>query len=268
MLSNLFFYTSYKKLTVFKKLIIINSILFLLFNLVELIFPKFSILNWFSFSTTFNNFLSKPWSIISYMFLHLDFQHLLWNSVLLYFSGRLFFILFNTNLFLKVYLLGGIVGGVFYLLFIGFFSHSLNAHLIGSSAAIISVLVFICVYMPQYRISFFFLNIKLWHIGFFLIVSDLISLGISNTGGKIAHLGGAFYGFYYAYILKNGFNFPKITFKTFSKKRKKHKSFSNQPVDKSFQNKIDTILDKISSEGYDSLTEEEKQMLFNTKGKL
>ena len=231
-------------------------------------------------------FITQPWSLLSYSFLHGGLRHLLWNMIGIYFISRFILNLFTERRFLTIYLLGAICGG---LLFLGLTNVlpalSGNSYLVGASASLMAILVFIGSYAPQTEIRLFTFNIKLWHIALVVVAVDVLSLGSSdNKGGILAHLGGATFGYVYARQLLQGNDigewFEKIMDGVagwFSKTPKRKKSplrtvhkiskrkqtaAPKKPSKSDQQIKIDAILDKISKSGYESLSKAEKDFLF------
>lgn len=270
------------RLNVLEKIIVVNVIVFC----VALIFKLLNIgfFNYFSIPPAFTSFFNRPWSIISYAFIHFDFIHLLFNMLWLYIIGRMFLTLFSPKMALNIYFLGAISGGVFFLigysLFPVFFKNSFYA-LVGASAAVRALLVFLCAYMPNKEMRFFTINLKLWYVGAALVALDVLGLFGANAGGNLAHLGGAFLGYIYAKQLVQGKDIGKgferildtITswfssvkkpnLKTVHKNKTKVGGYSKGEFNEfNNQKKIDIILDKISKSGYDSLTAQEKEFLF------
>jgi hypothetical protein len=203
----------------------------------------------------------------------------------LYFVGRLFLNLFSIKTALNVYFLGAISGAVFFL--IGYNAlpqiFATSAYLVGASAAVRALMLFLCTYSPNQEVRVFTFNIKLMYIGIALVVLDVIGILGDNSGGNLAHLGGAFLGYLYAKQLAKGNDigsswerFMDYVSHFFSKKersvrmktvhnRKKNKTTSKQNAntnDLSKQKRIDAILDKIGKSGYESLSKEEKDFLF------
>lgn len=271
-------------LNVLEKIIAVNGIVFVLGLLLK------SNLSWFELPSSFSSFLGKPWSIITYAFLHYDFLHTLFNMLWLYFIGRMFLNLFSPKMALNIYFLGAISGGLFfvlcYTLMPGVFGT--NSYLVGASAAVRALLIFLCAYMPNQELRFFTFNLKLWYVGVFIVVLDVLGvfIGINNpiggnAGGNLAHLGGALLGYLYAKQLLKGQDIgkgferfvdaivnmfkpsKKGPLKTVHKNKSKVGGYAKSDF-KAFNNqkKIDVILDKISKSGYDSLTAEEKELLF------
>lgn len=264
------------RLNVLEKLIVVNVGVFLVGLLIA------PLLDWLELPSEFSKFIVKPWTIITYAFVHYDFWHLAFNMLLLYFVGRMFVNLFSPKMALNIYFLGGITGGIMYLLFFEFLPKSvLGIPLVGASAAVIAVLIFLCAYMPNQDVRIFTFNIKLWYIGAFFVLLDVLRLFGANGGGYLAHLGGALLGFIYAKQLTKGndigkgferlmdkiigfFKFKKKSpLKTVHKNKSKVGGYTKADFNEfNNQKKVDVILDKISKSGYDSLTAEEKDFLF------
>lgn len=223
--------------------------------------------------------LKKPWTFISYMFVHQSFFHLLFNMVWFHLGSKLFLQYFNGKQLISTYILGGISGGLLFVaaynIFPVFSSDVVNSYVIGASASVIAVFIAISTYSPNYRISIPLIgNIQLKHIAITLIVLDILSISPDNPGGHIAHIGGAIFGYLYVLLLKRGmdisvnfYNF--INFFSQNKKQRKSKKGSKRKNDDIFrsekaekQKRINTILEKISKSGYDSLSKDEKETLF------
>jgi len=254
---------------------------FVVLGVLSLFGIDFSFSKYISLSSNPADLLWKPWSIISYAFFHSGFLHIIFNLIILYFVGRLFLTFFTQKQLLSLYLLGAIFAGFIYILSYLLFPALLNkkAELVGASGAVMTIMFGVSTFAPHMQVRLPLIgNIKLWHIAMFYLIIDLISLSTANTGGHIAHLGGALFGFLFSSQLKKGTDFTNwfsgfLDYCTnlFSAKkttpfRKVHKneSYSKpKPVakDKS-QQQIDEILDKISKSGYESLTKEEKEFLF------
>ncbi|RYJ42159.1 rhomboid family intramembrane serine protease [Flavobacterium beibuense] len=240
--------------------------------------------DWFSLSSNPENLLWKPWSIISYMFLHAGIFHLLFNMMMLYFAGRLFLTFFTQKQMFGMYILGGIFAGFLYIV-----SYNLlpafsvgGSKMVGASAAVMTVLIATAVYQPYYQVRLLLIGtVKLWHIAVVFVILDLIQASGANAGGHIAHLGGALFGYIYIRLLQNGTDLSSIVtsvidfFANLFKPKKKTpfkkvyknnnvsrpaSSLTSQPKDIT-QKRIDDILDKISKSGYESLTKEEKDFL-------
>ena len=237
--------------------------------------------NWLAISSEPNVVLTKPWTLLTYAFFHFGFMHLFFNMMVLNFSSRLFLTFFTQKQYLGLYLLSAIFAG---LCFVGtFYLLHQTSSMVGASAAIMALLVATTTYQPLMEIRLLLIgNVKLWHITAVLLILDLLQIQIDNTGGHIAHLSGAFFGFIFIKFLQNGidlsnivsflidfftnlFNEKKSTpFKKVHVNPKKPtiKKQSTIVVKDKTQQQIDEILDKISQSGYDSLTTEEKEFLF------
>ena len=244
-------------------------------------------IKWLELPADVSKLTQQPWSIISYMFLHKEFIHLLFNLMCLYFGGRIFMQYFNSKQLVSTYVIGGFFGGLSYILAYNFFpalQENLNPNITacGASASVLAILTAIATYVPNYSVHLTLIGkIKLKHIVFFSILLDLIAIQeLTNTGGHIAHLGGALYGFLYTRQLKDGKDwsrnfsrlmdalansFKKQPLKTVHRKPKTDDEWREEKA--LSQNEINRILDKISKSGYDSLNEKEKETLFKASKK-
>ena len=249
---------------------ILNTFLFL-FNI-----SPYSIIDLFQVSPSISELFFKPWSLITYGFFHADLWHLLGNMIILYFSGRVVLDLFGKEKFLKIFLIGLLFGSLTYLISYNLFPvfKGLKPPMIGASAGAMAVFVFLAAYMPHYSFRLVLFDVKILYIAIFFIIVDVIQIPFGNSGGHLAHLGGAVWGYFYNSQLSKGkdsgdwlinfINYLKYFFNKKTKvrkvyKKKNYKKNSNQSID---QKKIDLILDKISKSGYDSLTKSEKETLF------
>ena len=267
----------------FQKIIFWNVALAIIFLILRAYYtPAFQfIIDWFSLSGNDMQSILKPWTFVTYSFLHADFFHLLSNIIMLYFSSRLFYTYFTNNQFLTVYFLGVIFSGIIYAIVSLLFNNS--SVLVGASAGILAVLFTLVSYNPHLEVRLLLLgNVRLWMIGAVLILFFVIQIPSSNFGGHIAHFAGAFFGFIYAKLLLNGYDISAPLFNffdIFSSKKVAKKGIKNTPFKKVYytpssatnsanfsqlenQKRINDILDKISNSGYDSLTTDEKNFLF------
>lgn len=268
-----------------EKLILINVICFVLPLFLKTLFYLFNIpsnvmIGWFELSAEWSDLLFKPWTIFTYSFMHSGFFHLFWNMYLLYFASRLFLNLFSPRTFFNVYFLGVLLGGLTFMLSYSVFPAFQYASpiMVGASAGVMAVLIFMATYSPDLEVRIIFFNVKLRYLGIAFVLLDVIQIPYGNAGGHLAHLGGAALGYLYVKRLDQGVdiglpfeNFTNRVLNLFKKQSKlktvhKRKASSNskkkvttQGVD---QSKIDSILDKISKSGYDSLTQKEKDFLF------
>jgi membrane associated rhomboid family serine protease len=268
-----------------EKLILINVICFVLPLFLKTLFyllniPSNVMIGWFELSAEWSDLLFKPWTIFTYSFMHSGFFHLFWNMYLLYFASRLFLNLFSPRTFFNVYFLGVLLGGLTFMLSYSVFPAFQYASpiMVGASAGVMAVLIFMATYSPDLEVRIIFFNVKLRYLGIAFVLLDVIQIPYGNAGGHLAHLGGAALGYLYAKRLDQGVDiglpFENFTnrvlnlFKMQSKLKTVHKrkassnskkKVTTQEVD---QSKIDSILDKISKSGYDSLTQKEKDFLF------
>jgi len=276
----------FKSASIVLKLIVINVVIFLLVLLGSFFFrvSPGELTAWLVLPDDFLSLFAQPWSIITYSFLHFGFWHIFWNMYILYWFGSYVINLFSSKRFLTIYLLGAICGGLLYVISYNLFPVFNNhvGRLLGASAAVRAIMIFIAVYTPNTVVRIFMFKIKLWQIGLFVVLFDLIQLPSSgNAGGLIAHLGGALFGYLYAVQLAKGNDIGKwfeniIDWivnqfkprhkKPFKKVHRTRKSTPHRSSKKSdqgeHQKKIDAILDKIGKSGYDSLTKAEKDFLF------
>lgn len=276
----------YKTADIVVKLIVINTAIYLLLTLSAFLFglPTESLTSWFVLPESFTEFIIQPWSLITYAFLHAGFWHLFWNMIMLYWFGRFVLNLFHAKRFLTIYLLGAIFGGLLYMISYNLFPvfEGSRSYLLGASAAVTAIIIFIATYTPQTEVRIIFFNVKLWQFGLFVVLVDLIQIPTSgNAGGLLAHIGGAIFGYVYAVQLAKGNDMGKwfesvidyIEGLFIPRKKKPFKKVHRTPrtkttratntVDKNdHQKQIDAILDKIGKSGYDSLTKAEKDFLF------
>ncbi|MBT7653604.1 MAG: rhomboid family intramembrane serine protease [Flavobacteriaceae bacterium] len=268
-----------------EKLILLNIICFIFPLFLKTLFFLFAIpygtfISFFELSSDWGTLLFRPWSILTYSFIHSGFFHLFWNMYLLYFSSRLFLNLFSIKIFLNVYFLGVVVGAFTFLLSYALFPAFQNTTpaMIGASAGVMGIFVFISTYSPDQEVRIIFFNIKLRYLAIGFVLIDIIQIPYGNAGGHLAHLGGAVLGFLYAQRLQNGIDIglpferfiaktidlfkKKPTLRTVHKKKLSKKTKSTTTTDTLHQKQIDAILDKISTSGYESLSQNEKDYLF------
>ena len=257
-------------LNIVEKIILFNITLYLLpFVLKTVLFlfniKGLSIVNWFTIDATLSEFILKPWSILTYGFIHGSFSHIFWNMLILYYFGNILKNIFGEKLILNLFLSGIVAGGLTYLISYNLFPvfKGVNSVMIGASAGVMSVLFFLAAYDPQYRIRIIFFDIKILYIALFLFFYDIIQIPLNNSGGHIAHIGGALWGYYYSVKYNNGSDLVNSILSYFKKNTNNKPSVKSKTDNKTFnQDKIDEILDKISDSGYDSLTKSEKEYLF------
>jgi membrane associated rhomboid family serine protease len=277
---------SFKNGSYLTKLIYVNIALWLI---VRLAFVGYKLsgsdgsqmLSWLALPASFDLILSRPWTILTYMFLHFEFFHILFNVLWLYWFGKIFLEYHSQQKLLSLYLIGGFLGGLAYMLaynFIPLFQPEIyHSQLLGASAAVFAIVIAIAVYVPNHLIHLVFIGpVKIKWIAFIGVLLSVINLSGDNAGGNFTHLGGALWGWVYMSQLVAGRNitgrFDRITDTFFSwfKPRKrlkiKHNTLNqdyNYNRNKtSQQDEINRVLDKIGKSGYDSLTFDERDLLF------
>ena len=279
------------------RIILINVAVFVVINLVLVFSGGFhdpavydKIIRPLSFDSNWLYNITHLWGLITHMFLHVDFWHILWNMVLLYWFGRIVGDLIGDRRILPLYLLGGLFGAFVYFIFANLTTPN---HAIGASAAVTAVIMVAGVIAPDYILRLILIgDVRLKYIVAAILLINIIGAGgINNTGGYVAHLGGAFFGYLFATQLKNGNDWSvpvnnfldKLTafFGNLTTEKKRgprvayknpnagnaSKTTSKSDMSSSYQEQLDTILDKIKDKGYESLTEVEKEFLFNASKK-
>ena len=271
----------FKNAGIVEQLIYVNLAVFLLVfisNTFGFLFQSNSnlLVNWFALPANFDDFISKPWTIITYGFLHTSFLHILLNLIALFYIGHLFQQYFTAKQLINFYLLGTLFGGIIFVASYNFFpalqQTAHNSVVLGASAGISAIFIGIATYIPNYELKFPLIGfVKLWILAAFWIAIDIIQIPAGNAGGHLAHIGGALFGFLYVTQASNKeLNILKRFKKFFQKKEKPLKTAykSGKKTSKTSRKKstnqqeIDVILDKISKSGYDTLTKSEKDFLF------
>lgn len=275
----------FERFSIAEKIIVLNIVFFIIpFFIQTLLYlfklPSSTFSSWFHLLPSFSEVLFRPWTLFTYSFLHASFSHILWNMLLLYYTSQMYLNLFSEHQFLKNYILGVLVGGLFFLIGYNLFPvfEGIYPPLVGASAGVMAVLIFVATYTPNQEIRLLFINVKLQYIGIALVLIDILQIPYSNAGGRLAHLGGAFIGYLYATQLKQGTDIGSFLdriwsyFNTLTKPsavknmrtvHRTQKTVKRKPSPTN-QQKIDAILDKISTSGYESLKQEEKDFLFQS----
>ncbi len=278
---------------VMSRLLLINTVVFLVASVVHLFLWLFGyqglnpLVTWFAVPADISTLLTRPWTVFTYMFLHEGFFHLLLNMIMLYFGSILFLEYLSQQKLLKTYIIGGLVGALFFILsfniFPAFEAYKNISVALGASASVLAIFIAIASYVPDYVVHLFlFGRVKMKYIAIAFVVIDMLSIQSNNPGGHIAHLGGALWGFIYGMSLRKGTNifsfFDNIKMPSFGKKAKYERfrttrggenwrPFSDEEYNRrkaASQEEIDRILDKIARSGYASLTKEEKDLLFRS----
>ena len=278
------------------QIIVINAIIFIIINILRVIFriSQYNeaynwILNIITLPSDIGGFLLRPWTLITYFFTHENFFHILFNMLFLYWFGRIIQDLLGNQKLINLYVLGGIFGGLFYILIynlVPYYHDRVNQSiLLGASAGVFAVVVGAATYSPNYSLFLLFFGpVRIVYIAIFYVMLSFFRIDGSNAGGEWAHIGGAAIGFLYMIQLKKGSDIghpiemflnwvkglfsphPKIrvTYKNTKAESQKNAKTAMQKVT---QEEIDRILDKISQGGYECLTKEEKQKLFDASRK-
>lgn len=276
------------------RLIIVNVVVYVCMSILMLVF-KLSGLQDIYYQYIFKNIalapnifdaIVKPWTIVSYFFMHsmTDFFHILFNMLIMYWFGIIFTEFLGDKKVVALYFLGGIAGGLAYLLMynvVPFYKEQMNmvSGLIGASASVYAIVVGAATIAPNYKINLLFVGpVKIKYLAAVYIFLSLIQSAGSNAGGEIAHLGGALMGYTYVVLLKKGTDlgqplyaitkfFANLTnsnrkLKVVHRSKKDKRNSNNQKTTQPSQDSVDDILDKISETGYEGLTQEEKEILF------
>lgn len=288
---------NFKRGSVYIQLIYINVGVFLVTALLSILFTLFNrsiagILLWFELPASLETFIRQPWSLFTYMFMHADFLHILFNMLWLYWFGSIFLQFFTGKHLRGLYVFGGICGGLLYMLSFNifpYFQSVVNSSvMVGASASILAIVTAAAYREPNYPIRLLlFGTIRLKYLAIATVLLDLLLMTSANSGGHIAHIGGALAGLWFAASLSKGRDITAWINKTLDwfsslfsskaradRKRAKMKVNYNRNKDyeynvkkKSQSDEIDCILDKLKKSGYDSLTAEEKKSLFDASKK-
>ena len=225
----------------------------------------------------------KPWTLLSYMFVHYEFLHILFNLLCLYWFGRLFLSFFSDRQLLTVYIVGGVAGALAYLVAYNLvpvlYQMAPSTILMGASASVLAILFAVARYSPNMRINLVLIGtVKLKYLALVYFLIDLISIpGLANTGGHLSHLGGALAGLAFGiYWQRKGVGrsknqrFTSVFASLFRKEGQMIVTHKRPLTDMEFnalknnrKREVDRILDKVKASGYESLTKDEKKTLFD-----
>jgi membrane associated rhomboid family serine protease len=293
---------SFRHGTALTRLIYINIAIFLLIKIIEMIgvlasVPSIgdNVVSFLAVPASLDGLLRKPWTPITYMFTHQSFMHILFNMLFLYWFGKIFLSYLDQRKFVSLYLMGGLAGALLYIAVFNIFpAFAGTVHVsiaLGASASIMALVIATAVYMPDMEVLLFLVGrIKLKYLALITFLLTSVFDFSVNTGGKIAHIGGALMGLAWGYSIRNGRDIgawlnsiidflvtmfrPGKRLRVSYRKPKKSFDTSNAKTDFEYnqvraekQKAIDHILDKISKGGYDSLTKEEKEILFSESQK-
>ncbi|MFM1874560.1 MAG: hypothetical protein RL266_297 [Bacteroidota bacterium] len=271
------------------QLIYINGGIFLAMMVLQVIFyltgtiESFKMLSYYlTIPASPTLLLYRPWTILTHMFIHDGFLHILFNMVWLYFGGSLFLRFHDSKRLLSTYLIGGLIGALTFVLAMNLFpvfsSSAPYAFAQGASAAVLAIVVAVATTAPNYVVQLVLIgSIRLKYIAIVSVILDILMIPNGNAGGHFGHLGGALWGFVFASQLKSGrdltidFLRPIYWIKELLKREsrpikvvhsKPKSRYEHQEEKASKQEQIDAILDKIKRSGYDSLSKKEKEILF------
>jgi membrane associated rhomboid family serine protease len=261
----------HNKLTI---LLVVNITLFFIINISTGIFNTSVLTDNLALPLNINEFVFKFWTLFTYMFSHKDLGHVFYNMLLLYFSAQTFLNFLSEKKLLYVYILSGLFGGIILLILSAIFpSVFALSILFGASAAVIGIVTSLAIYIPNLPVSLFgIIQMKYKYYALLIFaISTIIDFNI-NTGGKISHFGGAFFGLFFGYMLKNGRDISELSFFKIKKKsmlKVVHNNKNKSVNDSSNANQktIDELLDKISKNGYENLSKTEKELLFKLSQK-
>lgn len=273
------------------KLIYINVGLFLLIRLTGVVLMLFKLdgfpfLQYLQMPSSPELLLYRPWTIITYMFTHYDFLHILFNMLWLYWFGGLFLTFFSERQLGGLYLLGGIAGGLLFIvsynIFPYFYEASAYSYLMGASASVMAIVFAVSFYRKDLEISLFLIGrIKLIYLALFTFVIDLLAMTSTNAGGHIAHIGGALFGIWFAARIKQGKDLTRPMNRLIDwvvnigrRKPKMRVTYKRPETDYDYNARknrenadLDVILDKLKRSGYNSLSADEKKQLFDASKK-
>lgn len=269
----------FKKQSALTILLVTNIVLFLIINISINLF-SINILNWLAMPVSLSTFIYRFWTIITFMFSHENLGHVFANMLLLYFNGRMFANLLTERRLLFVYLASGISAGLLMLILGVILPATFSGvYLYGASAAVMGIICAFAMYAPNMPIAIFGIiemQYKYWAMIIFTIFT-ILDFSI-NTGGKISHFGGAAFGLLFGYMLKNGNDISQLSFfksRYFGSAQQpsnlkvvhSNKSQTVNSISSDAQKTIDALLDKISKNGYESLSKSEKELLFKLSQK-
>ena len=265
------------RLHALEQVIVINVVVFIVTGFFSLIFNgNYYVFDVLALPNKFWEALYRPWTFISYGFLHQGLFHLFFNMLYLYVITQSFANLFKARMALKIYILGILFGALAFLSAAALIPFlRIYDPLVGASAGVWACIIFLCTYMPEKLIRVFMFNFKLKYLAFVLIAYNLIIVFSDNSGGGVAHYGGGILGYIYARQLQKGkeigqfldkildyFSSGKTLKTTYRNTNKRTKSSKQEKSTFTHQKRIDLILDKIGKSGYESLSKEEKDYLF------
>lgn len=286
--------STFRKGNSLMRLIYLNIAVFIIVSVIGIIGflvvnPEISnqTIRFISVPSSLNGLLVKPWTIITYMFVHKELLHILVNLLWLYWFGTIFLEYFDQKKLVAVYILGGLAGALAYVLSYNIFPAFASVveesiPLLGASASVMAIVIAVAAYVPDYTVMLFLIGrVKIKYIAIVIfILTSFLDFSV-NSGGKLAHIGGALFGYLYTLNYRQGRDLGKwfnrmidsvVTFLKPSPKmkvthRKQADEYEYNKIKSERQEQINKILDKISKGGYDSLTKDEKDILFRESQK-
>ena len=271
------------------KLISLNVLIFVVVNIFLLLLRLFNfdgsvILSYLAVPADLSQLLQRIWTPVTYMFLHENLFHVLFNMLALYWFGKLFLMFYSQKQLVGIYVVGGLFGAFIYIVsyqLFPFYSRVIqNSILLGASGSIMAIIVASAVRSPNIEMQLMFVGaVKLKYIAIVSVLISLFGITSSNGGGELAHLGGALAGYLFVVSLQKGVDITGLITKIFDvanglfrprKLKVKKSRYKTKPMSDAEFNiqkakkmaEIDRILDKIKSSGYSSLTPDEKKQLF------
>jgi len=284
----------YKTGNVMTRLVFINVFVFIALKIIGVIFTLFNIntldlIVFLGVPSHVPLLLNRLWTLITYMFVHEGFLHLLFNMLWLYWFGQIFLQYFSGRSLGSLYVLGGLAGALLYVVAfntIPYYMDMGRGWMIGASAAVMAIVMGAAFYRPDVQLHLFLLGpVKIVYIAIFAFVLDFLSLGNpTNPGGHVAHIGGALLGYLFAVQYKKGNDITHWMSKwidwfagLFKRRQKKSKlkvEYTRNETDWEYnkrkrteQEEIDAILDKLKQSGYSNLSSDEKKKLFDASKK-
>ncbi|HTA62793.1 MAG TPA: rhomboid family intramembrane serine protease [Bacteroidia bacterium] len=249
----------FRAFSVVTQILLINGVFFLLCNIIANVVNP-ALINYFTMPSNLSQLLVRFYTPFTYMFTHLEVSHVFFNMIYFYFMGEIFSSIVGEKRLWFVYILGGLAGAIFYSLFFNLFIQG-NFYLLGASASVTAVSIVAAIYAPNMPVSVFFIGsfpLK-WVVLVLFLLSTIIDISV-NTGGKVAHIGGAFFGLLYGMQLKKGNDLMDLFKRKANTKSKNLKIVHSIKVDAD-EKTLDEILDKINKSGYESLSKHEKETL-------
>lgn len=285
------FKQTFRRGSVLAKLIYINTGVFIFVRLAIVLLMLFNIdggsfLRYLQVPSSLSLLLVRPWTLVTYMFTHFDFWHILFNMLWLYWFGKIFLMFFNERQLGGLYILGGLAGAFLFVLAYNLFpyfdAYVPNSYLMGASASVMAIVFAVSFYRKDFEINLLLIGrVKLIYLAIFTFVIDLLAVTSSNAGGHIAHVGGALLGIWFAnriargkdltapvnrlvdWVVNLGKRKPKMKV-TYNRREKDYEYNARKNRD---NEEIDRILEKLRRSGYGSLSAEEKRKLFEASKK-